>query len=207
MKAQFFISYSFFTMKMQKIAASIAAISMLASAAPALAANPENVDVNATVNAALTLAIDTNALTFNVTPTVNAGQDAVQTQSLTVESNSYSGYNVKASLVADDATVNALSGTAASGNAVFTSAEDANNENYFQFMVDTVNSTTVDAAPVVAAAGTEYAGATNVITTADDGASVTNGDTIAIDYDFNVDFNTIPDVYGGTLTYTLAANV
>lgn len=199
----------------KKIAASAAAISMLATASTAFAADgldqdPEDVLVNATVNAALTLDIDTNSLTFNVTPTVNNGQDAAQTQFLTVTSNSYSGYNVKASLVDAQGTpvADQLSGTAASGNAVFTSAADGNSDNYLQFMVDVANSTIADTgAETVAAAGTEYDGATNVITTTGSGASVTNGDTITIDYDFNVDFTTIPDVYSGTLTYTLASNV
>lgn len=203
MKAQFFISYFILTMKLQKIAASIAAMSMLASAGSALAANPENVDVTATVHAALTLAIDTNALTFDVTPTVNDGQDAAQSQTLTVESNNYAGYTVTAELVADDATADALSGVGDGG--VFTSAADLSGDNYLQFMVDTVNSVIEDAAATVAAAETEYAGATDVIVTGDD--TVTNGDSVVIDYDFNVDFNTIPDIYGGTLTYTLSANV
>ncbi len=169
----------------------------------------ENTDVTATVNAALTLGIDSNTLTFDVTPTVNSGQDNAQTSALSVSSNSYSGYVINAALN-DDATSapNQLSGTAASGNAIFTSAADANLDNYFQFMVDAANSVIADTgAETIAAAGTEFNGSTNVITTTGAGNALTNGDTVTVDYDFNVNFDTLPDTYGGTLVYTLSAGV
>jgi len=166
-----------------------------------------DVEVMATVNEALVLGIDNNSLTFNVDPTVNGGQDDAKNNTLTVSSNCYDGYQIHVALEDDNATPNQLSGTAASGNAVFTSAPDLNSDNYFQFLVNQAASSLTGTPATIANTATSYSGSTPVLQSSGLGTSLTNQDTVRVNYDFNVNFDTLPDVYGGTMVYTLSAGV
>ena len=159
-----------------------------------------SVSVSATVAEALVMTLNSSALNISVDPSINGGRDNAESSVITVASNAYDGFTIKARLRDSSGTSDQLKGAA--HGATITSA-GSGGVNYFKFSTTPasgLSANTVNSAVTATAAA--YSGDTVAYTSGNGGTNTVNAGTVTVNYDLLVDYTKPADTYAGTITYT-----
>lgn len=162
------------------------------------------VSVTAVVTEALIMTLSNTAISLNVDPSVNNGQDKSQSTAITVSSNAANGYTISSLLDNGDGSNKNRLKNATAGTYINAYSDGVTTDDYFGYKAQNDTLSTSNAENGFAATATSMF--TDVATTVLGHTAPINSKTHHINYDLNVDYLVPAGQYTGTITYTVAGS-